>query len=66
MVWDSSPFLLPLARLRKDYEDYGLLLIDPQEARLFLVRSKVAEEMEKRSIYLINKHKKAGGARCAF
>ena len=26
VVWDSSPFLLPLARLRDDYEDHALLL----------------------------------------
>ena len=66
VVWDRSPFLLPLARLRKDYEDYGLLLIDSQEARLFLVRSGVAEEMEKRSIDLMNKHKKGGWSQMRF
>jgi peptide chain release factor subunit 1 len=38
VVYDSSPFLLPLAKLKEEYEDYGLLLIDSQEARLFLVR----------------------------
>ena len=32
VVLDTSPFLLPLARLRDDYEDYGLLLLDSQEA----------------------------------
>jgi len=66
VVWDSSPFLLPLARLRKDYEDYGLLLIDSQEYRLFLVRSKVAVEKEKRSIDLMNKHKKGGWSQMRF
>jgi peptide chain release factor subunit 1 len=66
VVWDRSPFLLPLARLRKDYEDYGLLLIDSQEARLFLVRSGSAEEREKRSIDLMNKHKKGGWSQMRF
>ena len=66
VVWDSSPFLLPLARLRKDYEDYGLLLIASQEYRLFLVRSKVAVEKEKRSIDLMNKHKKGGWSQMRF
>lgn len=66
VVWDSSPFLLPLARLRKDYEDYGLLLIDSQEYRLFLVRSRVAVEKEKRSIDLMNKHKKGGWSQMRF
>ncbi len=66
VVWDSSPFLLPLARLRKEYEDYGLLLIDSQEFRLFLVRSKVAVEKEKQSIDLMNKHKKGGWSQMRF
>lgn len=66
VVWDSSPFLLPLVRLRKDYEDYGLLLIDSQEFRLFLVRSRVAVEKEKQSIDLMNKHKKGGWSQMRF
>jgi len=66
VVWDSSPFLLPLARLLKDYEDYGLLLIDSQEYRMFLVLSKVAVEKEKRSIDLMNKHKKGGRSQMRF
>ena len=65
-VWDSSPFLLPLARLRKDYENYALLLIDSQEFRLFLVLSNVAIEKEKRSIDLMNKHKKGGWSQMRF
>lgn len=66
VVWDSSPFLLPLARLLKNYEDYGLLLIDSQEYRMFLVRSRVAVEKEKRSIDLMNKHKKGGWSQMRF
>jgi peptide chain release factor subunit 1 len=66
VVWDSSPFLLPLSRLRRDYEDYGLLLIDSREARLFLVRSRAVEEKEKRSIDLMNKHKKGGWSQMRF
>lgn len=66
VVWDSSPFLLPLARLLKNYEDYGLLLIDSQEYRLFLVRSSVAVEKGKRSIDLMNKHKKGGWSQMRF
>ncbi len=66
VIWDSSPFLLPLARLRRDYEDYGLLLIDSQEARLFLVRSRAVEVQETRSINLMNKHKKGGWSQMRF
>lgn len=66
VVWDSSPFLLPLARLTEEYEDYGLLLIDSQEARLFLVRSNLLEENEKASIDLMNKHKKGGWSQMRY
>ena len=66
VVWDSSPFLLPLARLKEEYEDYGLLLIDSQEARLYLVRSNLLEESEKASIDLMNKHKKGGWSQMRY
>jgi peptide chain release factor subunit 1 len=66
VVWDSSPFLLPLARLREEYEDYGLLLVDSKEARLFLVRSDLLEENDKASIDLMNKHKKGGWSQMRY
>jgi len=66
VVLDSSPFLLPLARLRDDYEDYGLLLLDSQEARLFTIRSRLLEETSQSSIDLMNKHKKGGWSQMRF
>ncbi len=66
VVLDSSPFLLPLARLRDDYEDYGLLLLDSQEARLFTIRSRLLEEKIQSSIDLMNKHKKGGWSQMRF
>lgn len=66
VVYDSSPFLLPLAKLKEEYEDYGLLLIDSQEARLFLVRSNLLEENENASIDLMNKHKKGGWSQMRY
>ncbi len=66
VVWDSSPFLLPLARLKGDYEDYGLLLLDSQEAKLFLVRSGILEEKDRAKIDLMNKHKKGGWSQMRY
>jgi peptide chain release factor subunit 1 len=66
VVWGSTPFLLPLARLKEVFEDYGLLLIDSQEARLFLVRSNLLEENDKFSINLMNKHKKGGWSQMRY
>ncbi|MFB3766219.1 MAG: Vms1/Ankzf1 family peptidyl-tRNA hydrolase [Methanotrichaceae archaeon] len=66
VVWDRSPFLLPLAKLSNDYADYWLLLVDSQEARLFLVRSNIIVETGKASIDLMNKHKKGGWSQMRF
>ena len=66
VVLDSSPFLLPLARLKDDYEDYALLLLDSQEARLFVIRSDILEEKKKLSIDLMNKHKKGGWSQMRY
>ncbi len=66
VVWDKSPFLLPIAQLRNDYADYWLLLLDSREARLFLVRSNAIVETGKASIDLMNKHKKGGWSQMRF
>ncbi len=66
VVWDSSPFLLPLGKLRGDYEDFGLLILDSQEARLFLVRSGVLEKKDQTKIDLMNKHKKGGWSQMRY
>jgi peptide chain release factor subunit 1 len=65
-VLDTSPFLLPLARLRGDYEDYGVLLVDSREARFTCIRSDIAEEREHLSTDLMNKHKKGGWSQSRF
>jgi peptide chain release factor subunit 1 len=66
VVWGRSPFLLPLARLKGDHEDYGLLLLDSQEARLFLINSGTIEEIDKAKIDLMNKHKKGGWSQMRY
>jgi peptide chain release factor subunit 1 len=66
MVLDTSPFLLPLAKLRDDYMDYGLLLLDSREARFFCVRSDVPEAVGSLSSDLMNKHKKGGWSQMRF
>lgn len=66
MVLDSSPYLLPLARLKDEFEDYGLLLVDSQKARLMIVRSSVLEDEGSVSIDLMNRHKKGGMSQMRF
>jgi len=66
LVLDTSPFLLPLARLRADYEDYGVLLVDSQEAKFTCIRSDIAQEKKHLSTELMNKHKKGGWSQMRF
>ncbi len=66
MVLDTSPYLLPLASLQDEFQDYGLLLMDSREARLMLVRSSILEMEGGSSIDLMNKHKKGGMSQMRF
>lgn len=66
LVLDNSPFLLPLARLRDDYSDYGIVLLDSHEYRLFNIRSDAVEQTSHLSTDLMNKHKKGGWSQMRF
>lgn len=66
LVVDTSPFILPLGRLRADFEDYGILLVDSREAKFFCIRSDIIEEKKHLSIDLMNKHKKGGWSQMRF
>ncbi|MGA1873299.1 MAG: Vms1/Ankzf1 family peptidyl-tRNA hydrolase [Thermoplasmatota archaeon] len=66
LVLDTSPFLLPLAKLRDDYEDYAILIMDSQQARLYSVRSNILEMEGSDSIDLMNRHKKGGMSQMRF
>ncbi len=66
LVLDNSPFILPLMEMRDDYEDYGIILMDSDEARVYSVRSKVLEQVGSSSIDLMNRHKKGGMSQKRF
>ncbi len=66
LVLDNSPFILPLMEMRDDYEDYGIILMDSDEARVYSVRSKALEQVESSSIDLMNRHKKGGMSQKRF
>ncbi len=63
---DTSPFLLPLARLDDYYEDFGILLVDSQEARKYIIRSDIVTMKKGPSIDLMNKHKRGGMSQMRF
>jgi peptide chain release factor subunit 1 len=66
LVLDNSPFILPLMEMRDDYEDYGIILMDSDEARVYSVRSKAIEQVGSSSIDLMNRHKKGGMSQKRF
>lgn len=66
MVLDNSPYILPLTRLMDDHEDYGIVLLDSQEAAFYLVRSTRMEEVATASIDLMNRHRKGGMSQKRF
>lgn len=65
-ILDTSPFLLPLAKLHDDYMDYGILLMDSQQARFFMIESDRIDLIESSKIDLMNKHKKGGMSQRRF
>ena len=66
LVLDNSPYILPLTRLLDDHEDYGIVLMDSQEAAFYLVRSTQMEQVASASIDLMNRHKKGGMSQKRF
>ncbi len=66
MVLDNSPYILPLTRLLDDHEDYGLVLMDSQEATFYTVRSDIMRPTESTSVDLMNRHKKGGMSQKRF
>jgi len=66
LVLDNSPFILPLMKMVDEYEDYGIILMDSDEARIYSVRSKVIEQVKSSSIDLMNRHKKGGMSQKRF
>lgn len=66
VVLDTSPFLLPLAKLRDDYEDYAVLYVDSSTAYLYMVRSDIVEKISHLKTYLKNRHKKGGMSQMRF
>jgi peptide chain release factor subunit 1 len=66
MVFDSSPYIKPLAVLRHEWEEYVLVVLDHTHARLFLVshyeilqKDTVAEE-------IVRKHRNGGMSQLRF
>lgn len=66
LIVDTSPYIRPLARLRDEYESYGLILLDNNQAKLYTVSSGVIKDSKKCSAEIMNRHKKGGMSQMRF
>lgn len=66
LVVDTSPYIRPLARLVDEYEAFGLVLLDSQRAKIYVVSSGKVGYKKKKATDIINKHKKGGMSQARF
>ena len=66
LVVDTSPYVRPLARLVDEYEAFGLVLLDSQRAKIYVVSSGKVGYKKKKATDIINKHKKGGMSQARF
>lgn len=66
LIADTSPYIRPLAMLVDDYETFGLLVLDQQQMRIFIVSSGKVDFSKKKAKDIMNKHKKGGWSQARF
>ncbi|RCV63020.1 peptide chain release factor subunit 1 [Methanophagales archaeon] len=66
LIVDTSPYIRPLARLVDEYEAFGLVLLDSQRAKIYVVSSGKVGYKKKKAADIINKHKKGGMSQARF
>ncbi len=66
LIVDTSPYIRPLARLADEYEAFGLILLDSQRAKIYVVSSGKVGYKKKYANDIINRHKKGGMSQARF
>jgi len=66
LIVDTSPYIRPLVRLMDEYETFGLVLLDSQRAKIYVVSSGKVGYKKKKAKDIINKHKKGGMSQARF
>nr|QNO57446.1 hypothetical protein LLMGBBFC_00003 [Methanosarcinales archaeon ANME-1 ERB7] len=66
LIVDTSPYIRPLARLADEYEAFGLVLLDSQRAKIYVVSSGKVGYKKRYANDIINKHKKGGMSQARF
>jgi peptide chain release factor subunit 1 len=66
MIVDTSPYIRPLVQLVDEWENYALILIDTNQAKLFLVSLGGVKDRKRLVANIMNKHKKGGWSQMRF
>lgn len=66
LVFDSSPYVAPLARFADDNESFVLVLLDSEHAAIFVVWAGKAELREELETSLIGRHRHGGMSQMRF
>jgi peptide chain release factor subunit 1 len=65
-IVDTSPYIRPLAQLIDELENYAIILMDTNQAKLFLVSLGAVKDRKRLIAHIMNKHKKGGWSQMRF
>lgn len=66
MIVDTSPYIRPLAQLIDEWENYALVLINNNEAKLFEINLGAVKDKKRLAAHIMNRHKKGGWSQMRF
>lgn len=66
LIVDTSPYIMPLAMLKEEWEPFAIVLMDHSNARLYVMSSAVITDTKKMHKDIMNKHKKGGFSQMRF
>jgi peptide chain release factor subunit 1 len=66
LVVDTSPYIRPLARLLDEWEEYAIILLNNNEAKMYVVTLGAIKDKERLTAHIMNKHKKGGWSQMRF
>ncbi|WP_455392673.1 baeRF10 domain-containing protein [[Eubacterium] cellulosolvens] len=66
LVVDTSPYIRQLAQLMDEWENYAMVLINNNEAEMFVISLGAVRDQKHLTAHIMNKHKKGGWSQMRF
>jgi len=66
IIVDTSPYIRPLAQLIDEWENYALIMINNNEAKMFAISLGAIKDKKRLAAHIMNKHKKGGWSQMRF